>query len=83
MTNQGSGNNGEWTLLDFLSLVNFMIGLQNLDMNIDQNDMQDLQHAFNQKLEETVREVHEHLEIQDKKLDNIIRVLEDLNHDNK
>ena len=79
MTNQGSGANGQWTFLDVLSLVNFMIGLQNLDMNIDQNDMQDLQRAFNTKIENTVREIHEHLEIQDAKLDEILRRLKDDN----
>ena len=75
MTNQGSGTNGQWTFLDVLSLVNFMIGLQNLDMNIDQNDMQDLQHTFNQKLQEAVNEIHSHLEIQDNKIDEILRRL--------
>lgn len=77
MINQGSGPNGEYTFLDILSIINFMIGLQNLDMNIDQNDMQDLQRQFNQKLEDTVTEVHEHLEIQDRKLDEILKRLED------
>lgn len=82
MTNQGSGSNGEWTFLDLLSLVNFMIGLQNLDMNIDQNDMQDLQHAFNSKLEDTVQEVHQHLESQDSKIDQMLKLLEGFKNDN-
>lgn len=69
MTNQGSGNNGEWTFLDILSLINFIVGLQNLDMNIDQSD-----------LEGVVREIHAHLELQDKKIDEILRRLE---NDNK
>ena len=64
MTNQGSGNNGEWTLLDLLSLINFVIGLQNLDMNIDQSD-----------LEGVVRDIHKHLEMQDAKIDQILKIV--------
>ena len=48
INNQGSGPNGEYTFLDMLSIASFVIGLQNLDMNVDQNDMQDLQNTFNQ-----------------------------------
>lgn len=83
MLNQGSGNNGEWTFLDLLSLVNFIIGLQNLDMNIDQNDMQELQHEFNKTMREAVQEVHQHLEIQDEKIDEILKRLEGTDNDNR
>ena len=68
MNNQGSGPNGEYTFLDMLSLINFMIGLQNLDMNIDQSD-----------LESVVRDIHTHLEMQDKKIDYILQILEEHN----
>ena len=68
MNNQGSGPNGEYTFLDMLSLINFMIGLQNLDMNIDQSD-----------LESVVRDIHTHLEMQDKKIDEILRRLDNDN----
>lgn len=65
MFNQGSGTNGEWTLLDLLNIINFAVGLQNLDMNIDQSD-----------LEGVVRDIHRHLEMQDNKIDEILRRLE-------
>lgn len=65
MTNQGSGNNGEWTFLDMLSFINFVIGLQNLDLNVDQSD-----------LENVVRDIHQHLKLQDEKIDEILRRLD-------
>ena len=68
MFNQGSGSNGEWTFLDILSIVNFAIGLQNLDMNIDQSD-----------LEGVVRDIHAHLQMQDQKIDEILRRLDNDN----
>ena len=70
MTNQGSGNNGEWTFLDMIGLLSFIIGLQNLDLNIDQNYM-----------DEVINDIHEHLKIQDEKMDYIIKLLEE-NNDN-
>ena len=32
----GSGNNGELTALDWIGIISFMIGLQNLDLNVSQ-----------------------------------------------
>lgn len=75
MTNQGSGKNGEYTLLDILSIFSFIIGLQNYDMNVDQNDMQELQHQFNKQLESVVGDIHKHLQLQDEKIDRILRIL--------
>ena len=76
MNGLGSGNNGEWTFLDIVTLISFIIGLQNLDMNIDQNDMQSQTKELNQKADERVNklldEIHAHLEMQDKKLDLIL-----------
>ena len=74
----GSGNNGELTFLDAVSLASFLIGVQNLDMNLTQDDKQDIQHTFDQRLSQTMSEVHNHLEIQDKKLDMILKRLEDI-----
>jgi hypothetical protein len=71
MTNQGSGNNGEWTFLDLLGFASFLIGLQNLDLNIDQNYM-----------DEIINDIHSHLHMQDEKIDEILRRLEDDNSRN-
>ena len=75
MINQGSGNNGEYTLLDILSILSFLIGLQNYDMNVDQNDMQNLQQKLFEQLESVVNDVHKHLQLQDEKIDEILRIL--------
>lgn len=72
--NIGSGQNGEWTFLDIISLVSFFVGLQNLDMNITQEDVQ----ATADKI---LKEIHSHLEMQDKKIDKILEVLHENNSD--
>ena len=56
-------------LLDAVSLVSFFIALENLEMNITQEDMQEVETKFNDRLEAILQEIHEHLKEQDKKLD--------------
>ena len=71
----GTGNNGEWTFLDIISLMSFCIGLQNLDMNITQEDMQNADHNSAQRADRILEEIHSHLEEQDRKIDMILEVL--------
>lgn len=73
MSGLGSGNNGEWTFLDIVTLISFVIGLQNLEMNITQEDMQNSTERLDMALRENVREIHSHLEEQDKKIDLILQ----------
>lgn len=68
-------------LLNLLNVASFCIGLMNLDENITQGDMQDLQQDFATRAESLLKEIHEHLNSQDKKLDNIMRRLENLEND--
>ena len=79
MINQGSGSNGEYTLLDVLSILSFIVGLQNYDMNVDQNDMQKLQRELYEQLESVVSDIHKHLQLQDEKIDEILRILKSKN----
>lgn len=72
----GSGENGEFTFLDIVSLVSFFVGLENLDMNLTQDDKQDLQQDLTDKANLLLSEVHRHLEQQDDKLDIILKRLE-------
>ena len=72
----GSGENGEFTFLDIVSLVSFFVGLENLDMNLTQDDKQDLQQDLTDKANLLLTEVHRHLEQQDDKLDIILKRLE-------
>lgn len=76
----GNGTNGQWTFLDIITLISFVVSLQNLEMNITQNDMQDQTQALNKTADERVdkllNELHAHLEEQDKKLNIILKRLE-------
>lgn len=65
--NIGSGTNGEITFLDTIGIMSFLIGVQNLDLNITQDDMQYV-----------LADIHRHLQQQDEKLDRILKELEDL-----
>ena len=71
----GSGDNGEWTFLDILSIMSFCIGLQNLDMNSTQEDMQQADHNSAIRADRILKEIHSHLEEQDRKIDLIMEVL--------
>lgn len=73
MSGFGSGMNGEWTFLDIVALISFVVGLQNLEMNITQEDMQNSTERLDRALRENVREIHSHLEDQDKKIDMILQ----------
>ena len=77
----GSGNNGEFTFLDLVSLASFFIGIENLEMNLTQDDKQDLQQDLAEKSDLLLNEIHGHLEKQDALLTQIIKVLEGLKND--
>lgn len=64
----GSGDNGEFTFLDIISLTSFLIGVMNLDENLTQGDLQD-------KAQLILDEIHDHLQQQDNKIDEILRRL--------
>ena len=64
----GSGSNGELTLLDIITIISFYVGLENLDLNITQDDVQ-------QATDKVLNEIHSHLEKQDRKIDKILEVL--------
>lgn len=75
----GSRMNGELTALDILNVLSFIIGLKNLDLNIDQNDMdnqtREIDERANRLVNGAIAEIHQHLENQDKKIDKILGVL--------
>ena len=74
----GSSENGQFTFLDTINLISFMIGVMNLNENLTQGDKQDLLETFSQKADDLLNEIHSHLKEQDIKID---RILEELNHD--
>lgn len=79
----GSGNNGEFTFLDWIAILSFEIGLQNLDMNIDQSDIDQATQELDKKLHKQVDDIHSHLTVQDAKLNLILSILEDIKNDSK
>ena len=82
MSGLGSGDFGEFTFLDLISLCSFFIALQNLDSNISQDDMQELQATVSKKTNELLSEIHYHLNTQDKKIDRILQLLEEKDNGN-
>jgi len=75
----GSGDNGEFTFLDILGIMSFLIGIQNLDYNITQEDMDNTTRKLDYALRKEVEEIHQHLQEQDDKIDKILEVLYEKN----
>lgn len=80
MKGLGSGDNGEFTFLDTLSLMSFFMGIMNYGENLTQGDKQELQESLSQKAELLLNEIHSHLQKQDEKIDKILEVIK---NDNK
>ncbi|MFQ9442061.1 MAG: hypothetical protein ACLR1A_03640 [Eubacterium ventriosum] len=67
----------QFDILDILNILSFIIGVKNLNDNLSQNTAGDL-------LSVAVKEIHEHLSEQDKKIDLILKKLGvDYNDENK
>lgn len=62
--------------LDWITVISFIIALQNLEMNISQTDLQDETERLDKSLRSNVEEIHRHLEEQDAKLNKIMEVLD-------
>lgn len=75
MNGLGSGDYGQFTFLDTISLLSFFIAIMNLNENLTQGDKQELQKDLAEKTDNLLKEVHEHLEDQDKKIDRILEEL--------
>jgi hypothetical protein len=63
-----SSNNNRLEIIDIISLVGFIISWLNYIENVDQSTMQDA-------IQSAVKDIHEHLESQDEKIDKIIGML--------
>ena len=75
----GSGDNGEFTFLDTLAIVSFCVGLQNLDLNISAADLDSQTQELDRRLKSVIDDIHNHLSVQDSKLNIILNKLEALN----
>ena len=74
----GSGDNGEFTFLDTLAIVSFCVGLQNLELNITEQDINEQTQELDRSLRKVVDDIHKHLSFQDAKLNLILNRLEEL-----
>ena len=75
----GSGDYGEFTFLDTINLVSFLVGMMNLNENLTQGDKQELLETFSKKADDLLKEIHQHLQDQDIKID---KILKELSNDN-
>ena len=72
MSGLGSGDNGEFTFLDIISIISLCVGLRNLDLNIAQEDLDNQTQELDRKLREVVDDIHKHLKRQDKLLEELL-----------
>lgn len=72
MRGLGSGSEGEWTFIDIISLIGFCVGLQNLDLNISQENLDNQTQELDKRLREVVDDIHQHLAMQDSKIDRLL-----------
>lgn len=73
----GSDDDGQFTLLDILSIISFCVGLQNLELNLAQEDLDNQTQELDSRLRIQVEDIHNHLKEQDRKIDLILEVLYD------
>ena len=71
-------NMNEMSFIDLVSLISFCVGLQNLDLNISQENLDNQTQELDKRLRSVVDDIHQHLEMQDKKIEQI---LEELRHE--
>ena len=72
MSNLGSGSYGQFTFLDTISILSFLIAIMNLNENMTQGDKQELQEDLSKKADLLLKEIHGHLEEQDIKINKIL-----------
>lgn len=70
--NIGSASDGNLTFLDIIALLSFYIGLENLDLNIGQSDLDRQTGELDAKLRDNIKDIHDHLRMQDEKLDKLL-----------
>lgn len=58
----------EWSFMDLVSMASFLLSIANLEQNLDQNQLQG-------SLNRVMADVHNHLQGQDEKLDQILSLL--------
>ncbi len=67
------GDGEQLGLLDIITIVGFMINIQNYGKNVDQSKMQSA-------ISQAVTDIHNHLQDQDLKIDSILEMLKGENN---
>ena len=71
-------DNGQLDFLDLISIMSFVIAVENLEENVTQSDKQELLEEFNDKATLLLNEIHAHLEKQDRRLSVIEETLKEI-----
>lgn len=74
----GSGDSGEFTFMDYIAIVSLLVGIENLELNITQEDMDRQTATVNNEVDKALDMIQQHLEIQDKKIDELLKRTETL-----
>lgn len=72
MINYDNINNKQLSMIDILSILSFCISVMNFDENLSQTDKQELQEDLSNKMNIILKEIHQHLEKQDIKINQIL-----------
>ena len=71
--------NEELELLDVITIISFIIQIQNYNENLSQSDKADLMNALDKQTKELLGNIHDDIEEQNKKLDEILERLKEIN----
>ena len=81
MNRLGSNEDGSFSFLDMLTIISFLVGLQNLDLNITQENLDeqtaDLKAQVDADVQKVLTDLQEHLQNQDKKIDVILGIMKE------
>lgn len=73
-----NSKNNKLEMLDVLNIISFVIGMMNLEENLNQNDKQELMNEFNTKTNFLLNDIHQHLKKQDEKINTILQYIKNL-----
>ena len=61
-----------------LSIASFILGIMNYEENLTQNDKSEILQNSQNVSDKVIERIEQHLKIQDKKIDEILRLLKDI-----
>lgn len=73
-----NNKNNKLEMLDVLNIISFVIGMMNLEENLNQNDKQELMSELNTKTNFLLKDIHQHLKEQDEKINVILQYIKNL-----